>query len=123
MSDTEQNLKQEQEEQEQNRPSYTPASFEKRAAAWMGVAYAVFFLFVVTFAIFTGGKGLPGTFPLLLVPVSVEVTAVTLHRQKTGTNRRSNLAAALIVAVCAVATGLGLALGVPALIDAVQNAY
>ena len=36
--------------------SYTPASFEKRTAAWMGVAYMVMVLFTITFAIFTGGK-------------------------------------------------------------------
>lgn len=110
-------------ETEQKQPSYTPASYEKRAAAWMGVAYAVFFLFVVTFAIFTGGKTLPGTFPLLLVPVSAALSAITIHRQRTGSGFKRNLAAALIVAVCAVATGLGLALGVPALVGAVQNAY
>ncbi len=108
---------------DQKRPSYTPASFEKRAAAWMGLAYALFLLFVVTFAIFTGGKGLPGTFPLLLVPVSVALAAITIHRQKTGTSSHGSLAAALIVAVCTLATGLGLALGAPALVDAVQNAY
>ena len=37
---------------------YTPASFEKRAAAWMGIAYVLMILFVINFAIYTGGREL-----------------------------------------------------------------
>ena len=38
---------------------YTPASFEKRAAAWMGIAYVLMILFVINFAIYTGGCPAP----------------------------------------------------------------
>ena len=57
-------------EQQESQP-YTPASFEKRTAAWMGIAYMLLIMFAVTVSIFTGGKTLPGTFPLFLVPVAV----------------------------------------------------
>ena len=38
-------------------PSYTPASFEKRTAAWMGIAYVLMLLFLITF-IFAPKHGL-----------------------------------------------------------------
>ena len=57
--------------QEEEREGWTPASFEKRAAAWMGIAYVLMVLFVINFAIYTGGRQLPGTFPLFLVPVGL----------------------------------------------------
>lgn len=46
-------------ESQTNQPQesgFVPASFEKRTAAWMGIAYALMFLFVVDFAIYTGGR-------------------------------------------------------------------
>ena len=64
---------------------YTPASFEKRAAAWMGIAYAVMMAFVINFAIYTGGRELPGTFPLFLVPVSAALAVILIRRLKLGT--------------------------------------
>lgn len=106
-----------------NGESYTPASFEKRAAAWMGVAYMLMLLFVVTFAIFTGGKGLPGTFPLFLIPVAAAAAVVALHRRKQGTAAGGAALTAVIVILCAAAVVLGLVLGGPALVYAVQNAY
>lgn len=108
---------------QENGGSYTPASFEKRAAAWMGVAYMLMLLFVMTFAIFTGGKGLPGTFPLFLVPVAAAAAAVALHRRRKGTASGGWPLTAAIVLICAAAIVLGLVLGGPALVYAVQNAY
>ena len=64
---------------------YTPASFEKRAAAWMGIVYTLMMGFVITFALYTGGRELPGTFPLFLVPVSVTLAVVLIRRMKLGT--------------------------------------
>ena len=46
--------------------SYTPASFEKRTAAWMGVAYMVMVLFTITFAISPGVRSCPVPFPYFL---------------------------------------------------------
>ena len=61
---------------------YTPASFEKRTAAWMGIAYTVMLCFVLNYALYTGGGNLPGTFPLFLIPVSVALAAILIHRRK-----------------------------------------
>lgn len=98
--------------------SYTPASFEKRAAAWMGIVYLLMLLFVLNFTLFSGGRGLPGTFPLFLAPISVTLAVVVLHRLKQGNPYGGPVGAALALVACAVGTVLGLLLGVPALLAA-----
>jgi len=100
-----------------------PTSFEKRAAAWMGLAYMVMLLFIITFGIFTGGKQLPGTFPLLLLPVAVTAAVVAIHRQRKGAAPGGIVLTVILVLLCAAAAALGLALGGPALIYAIQHAY
>ncbi len=102
----------------EQRSGYTPASFEKRAAAWMGIAYVLMLLFVINFAIYTGGRQLPGTFPLFLVPVSVALAVVAVHRMRNGAIAGGIPGGVAVLAVCALGTVLGLALGVPALIAA-----
>ena len=32
----------------EEQPSYTPASVEKRIAAWIGIVYALMFFFIIT---------------------------------------------------------------------------
>ena len=100
---------------------YTPASFEKRAAAWMGVAYAVMMAFVINFAIYTGGRELPGTFPLFLVPVSAALAVILIRRMKLGTAPGGTAGGILGLALCALGLTVGLALGVPALLAALSN--
>ena len=95
---------------------YTPASFEKRAAAWMGVAYALMMIFVINFAIYTGGRELPGTFPLFLVPVSVALAVILIRRMKLGTAPGGTAGGVLGLTLCAAGLIAGLALGVPALL-------
>ena len=102
----------------QEKEEYTPASFEKRAAAWMGIAYVLMLLFILNFVLFTGGRQLPGTFPLFLVPVSVTLTVVVVHRMKTRELPGGMAGGFAALIVCAAAAILGLALGVPALIAA-----
>ena len=97
---------------------YTPASFEKRAAAWMGIAYAVMMCFVVNFVIYSGGRELPGTFPLFLVPVSVALAVILIRRMKLGTAPGGMLGGVLGLALCAAGLAAGLALGIPALLAA-----
>lgn len=97
---------------------YTPASFEKRAAAWMGIAYVFMLLFILNFSLFTGGRKLPGTFPLFLVPVSVTLAVVIAHRIKKRELPGGMAGVVLGLAACAAGVFLGLALGVPALIAA-----
>ena len=111
----------EQQDPKQNGTSYTPASFEKRTAAWMGVAYMVMVLFVITFAIFTGGKELPGTFPLFLIPAAAAVAVIAVFRQRKGTAGLRGTV--VIILLCAAAVVLGAYLGGPALVSALQTVY
>ena len=99
-------------------PGYTPASFEKRTAAWMGIAYILMFLFIINFAIYTGGRQLPGTFPLFLVPVSVALAVVIIHRIKSKALPGGMAGAVIGLIACAAGLFFGLALGVPALLAA-----
>ena len=102
----------------QQEGGYTPASFEKRAAAWMGVAYAVMMAFVINYAIYTGGRHLPGTFPLFLVPVSAALAVILIRRLRLGAAPGGRLGGALGLVLCAAGLIAGLALGVPALLAA-----
>ena len=99
-------------------PDAAPASFEKRTAAWMGVAYMLMLLFILNFTLFTGGRQLPGTFPLFLAPVSVALAVVVARRMKNGTAAGGTAGGAAVLAACAAGLLLGLALGVPALLAA-----
>ena len=105
-------------EQNNGQGGYTPASFEKRAAAWMGIVYVLMTSFVITFAIYTGGRELPGTFPLFLVPVSVTLAVVVVHRMRNGTVAGGTAGGVTVLAACAVGVVTGLSLGVPALLAA-----
>ena len=102
----------------QEEGGYTPASFEKRAAAWMGIAYTVMMCFIVNYAIYTGGRDLPGTFPLFLVPVSVTLAVILIRRMKLGAAPGGTTGGVLGLFLCAAGLVLGLALGAPALLAA-----
>ena len=112
---------QDTQEPQPQKPAYTPASVEKRIAAWMGLGYMLMLLFVLTFSIFTGGKTLPGTFPLLLLPVCAAAAALSIYRQRKGA--ASLPLTVFAVAVCLFGILLSLALGGPALVAAIQGAY
>ena len=101
--------------------NYVPASFEKRAAAWMGIVYVLMLLFVVNFAIYTGGRDLPGTFPLFLVPVSVTLVVVLVRQLKSRTCPAGTMGGVIGLTACAAGVFFGLALGVPALLGAFQG--
>lgn len=107
-----------EQENQSPRESYTPASFEKRAAAWMGIVYVLMTSFVVTFAIYTGGRELPGTFPLFLVPVSATLAVVLVRRMKLRTCPGGMAGGAIGLLLCAAGALAGLILGVPALLAA-----
>ena len=113
MTDTQANARQE--------GGYTPASFEKRAAAWMGIAYAVMMGFVTPFAIYTGGRELPGTFPLFLVPVSVALAVILIRRMKQGTAPGGTMGGVLGLVLCAAGLAVGLVMGTPALLAALLS--
>ena len=107
---------------QEQQSSYTPASFEKRTAAWMGIAYVLMLLFLITFYIFTG-KEVPGTFPLFLIPVAAAGIVIAVYRQRKGTAPGGIVLTVIILILCAAAIVLGLLLGGPALIHAIQTAY
>lgn len=107
-----------EQEQPQEQASYTPASFEKRTAAWTGIAYMLMLLFILNFTLFTGGKQLPGTFPLFLVPVSVALEFILIRRLKLGTAPGGIAGTVLGLILCNAGVILGLMLGVPALLAA-----
>ena len=100
---------------------YTPASFEKRAAAWMGIAYIVMMAFVLNYAIYTGGRDLPGTFPLFLVPVSVTLAVILIRRMKLGAAPGGTAGGILGLVLCAAGLAGGLVLGLPALLAALAR--
>ena len=100
---------------------YTPASFEKRTAAGMGIAYAVMMFLVINFAIYTGGRDLPGTFPLVLVPVSVALAIILIRRLKLRTAPGGTAGGVLGLVLCAAGLVTGLALGIPALLAALSR--
>ena len=105
-------------ENEQQTESWTPASFEKRTAAWMGSAYVLMFLFILNFTLFTGGRQLPGTFPLFLIPISVALAVIIIHRMKTKALPGGMAGGAVGLILCAAGIFFGLALGVPPLLSA-----
>ena len=104
----------------QQEGGYTPASFEKRTAAWMGIAYTVMLCFVVNYAIYTGGRDLPGTFPLFLVPVSVALAVILIRRMRLGAAPGGTAGGVFGLVLCAAGLAAGLALGVPALLAALS---
>ncbi|MDD6161067.1 MAG: hypothetical protein PUB51_08060 [Oscillospiraceae bacterium] len=107
MADMDQNSPREEQ------PAYTPASFEKRTAAWMGIAYMLMFLFIITFSLFCPDRSLAGTFPLFLVPVAVAVTVIEIHRAKASAEAKAR--AVVITFLCVVVAAAALWMGVPVL--------
>ncbi len=96
-------------------PNYTPASFEKRVAAWVGIVYMLMLTALITYTVATA-RSLPGTAPLLLVPLGVGVPFVVVHRQRQGTAPGGLVVSILMCVVCVAAVALGLWLGLPALL-------
>lgn len=102
----------------QQQGGYTPASFEKRTAAWMGIAYTVMMCFILNYAIYTGGRSMAGTFPLFLVPVSAALAVILIRRLKLGTCPGGTTGGVLGLVLCTAGIVLGLLLGAPALLAA-----
>lgn len=94
---------------------YTPASFEKRVAAWIGIGYMLMLMALITYTVATA-RTLPGTAPLLLVPVGLGLPFIVIHRQRQGTAPGGMVVSVFMCVVCVAAVVLGLWLGVPALI-------
>ena len=103
---------------ENEKKSYTPASFEKRVAAWVGVVYMVILVLAITILIATGGTGLANTFPLLLPPAAVGAAVISIHRQKEGKmpEKEGHYFTPAILFLCFLAFVIGLVCGIPPLL-------
>ena len=110
MADMDPNKTESTESQEQS--SYTPASVEKRIAAWMGIVYALMFGFIITFSMYRPDLSLKGTF---LVPVAAAAIIVTVYRQKKGTAPGGLPTTIFVVILCLAAAAVGLFFGLPPL--------
>lgn len=101
--------------QSEEKPAYTPASLEKRIAAWVGIVYALMFCFIISFSMYCPDRSLAGTFPLFLVPVAVGVLVISICKQCRGTARGGLPTTIFVVILCLAAAAFGLLLGAPAL--------
>ena len=95
---------------------YTPASFEKRTAAWVGVVYALMLCAAMTYMMSTA-KVLTGIAPLLLPPAAVGAAVVVIHRYRKGEAGAGRLFTFAMLILCAAAFLLGLVTGIPALLS------
>ena len=111
MADVDPNRTTKSEEQ----PSYTPASVEKRIAAWIGIVYALMFFFIITFSMYRPDRSLAGTFPLFLVPVAIGIIILSIYKQCKGTARGGLPTTVVVILICLAAAVIGLWLGVPVL--------
>ena len=98
---------------EEESSGYTPAPFEKRVAAWVGVIYMVMLTLSVTYMIATA-QVLTGTAFLLLPPAAVGVAVIAIHHYRQG-DRKLAVTVAVTV-LCAAVFLLGLAYGIPTLL-------
>jgi hypothetical protein len=114
MADVDPNRTTESEEQS----SYTPASVEKRIAAWIGIVYALMFFFIITFSMYCPNRSLAGTFPLFLVPVAIGIIILSIYKQCKGTARGGLPTTIVVILICLAAAVIGLWLGVPVLVIA-----
>lgn len=99
----------------EEKPAYTPASVEKRIAAWVGIAYALMFGFIITFSMYRPDRSLAGTFPLFLVPVAIGIIVLSIYKQCKGTARGGLPSTIVMILICLAAAGIGLWLGIPVL--------
>ena len=96
--------------------NYTPASFEKRTAAWVGVVYMLMLVAAMTYMIATA-KVLTGIAPLLLPPAAVGAMVILIHRSRQGQAGSNRAFTFAMFFLCVFAFLIGLALGIPALLS------
>lgn len=94
---------------------YTPASFEKRVAAWVGVVYMLILTAAMTYMLYTGTT-LNGIAPLLLPPAAVGAGVIVIHRHRKGAPGSNRFFLCAMLILCAAAFLLGLVMGIPALL-------
>lgn len=105
-----------QTETPEEKPSFTPASFEKRVLAWVGVAYMVFLVLGIVILVATRGTGLANTFPILLCPAAVGAAVIGIYRERAGKNKEGRYFTWALVFLCVVAFAVGVIGGIPPLL-------
>ena len=100
---------------------YKPATFEKRVAAWMGIAYMLLFLGIFLFSLYHPGGSLQGTFPLFLLPVCIGLSVVIVYRLKDRTAPGGPVVGIIVLLLCIAGAIFGLIMGMPALIAAITG--
>ena len=104
-------------ENQEDRPSYTPASPVKRTLAWVGLVYMLALVGLNLYPFFNGGQYLHGIYPLLACPAAagLAVVAVMQLRQKDCLPSKRAVMG-LLAAGCAVVFAAGLVQGLPPLL-------
>ena len=97
---------------------YKPATFEKRVAAWMGIAYMLLLLGIFLFSLYKPGGSLQGTFPLFLLPACICVSVVIVHRLREHNAPGGPVIGVLVLLICIAGAVFGLLMGLPALFAA-----
>ena len=111
-----------QEEVREETSSYTPASFERRVIAWMGVVYMVILVLATTYLIATASY-LTGTAPILVAPAAVGAAVIVIHKYRKGEISQGRNFMLAAVFLCVVAFATGLACGVPPLLEHVKGLF
>lgn len=101
--------------EESKEKGFTPASFEKRVAAWVGVVYVVMLLLAATFTLATG-RMLTATAPILLPPAAVGTAVVAVYRWRRGQISEGRNFTLALLFLCFMALVVGLVCGVPPLL-------
>lgn len=96
--------------EQEKKPSYTPASFERRTIAWAGVAYMVILVLSTTYMIATA-QGLSGTAPLLVCPAAAAAAVILVHKYRQGEISQGRNFTIAAVFLCFVAFMMGLVCG------------
>lgn len=110
------NKKTQAQPEQEDKPTYTPASFEKRVAAWVGVVYMVMLVVGIVILIATHGAGLANTFPLLLPPAAVGAAIIGVYREVKGKNKEGRYFTWALVFLCVAAFAIGVISGLPPLL-------
>ena len=101
--------------EEEQQPTYVPASPIKRTWAWVAVVYVLICTALYTYFL-TTGRTLTGQGPLMLCPALAGLGVSAVLRYRSGKARGGRLACAALTGACAVLLLFNLWVGIPALL-------
>ena len=104
-------------ENQEQQPSYTPASPLKRSLAWVGLVYMQAFVGLNLYPFFNGGSYLTGVAPLFACPGIAGLLVIAIWTLRQPGETYSKKASMVVLAlVCAVGLVVSLVLGIPGLL-------